>query len=57
MTLSLTYLFNNENYNSVPQPCVSKDYDTTGKTKFPVSVANELVLEFLDLSLDIDEAA
>ena len=29
--------------------------DTTGKIKFTRSVANELVLEFLDLSLHIDE--
>ena len=29
--------------------------DTTGKIKFPMSLANELVLEFLDLSLHIDE--
>ena len=29
--------------------------DTTGKIKFTMSVANELILEFLDLSLHIDE--
>ena len=29
--------------------------DTTGKSKFTMSVANESVLEFLDLSLHIDE--
>ena len=57
MTLSSTYLLNNENYNSVPYPCFSKDYDTTDKIKFPVSVANESVPEFLNLSLHIDEAA
>ena len=31
------------------------DVDTTGKIKFTMSVANESVLEFFDLSLDIDE--
>ena len=29
--------------------------DTTGKIKFPMSLVNELVLQFLDLSLHIDE--